>query len=76
MLEREAPLPLTPPPKSEAPLPLMFIREAPLPFVLFDVEAVENEGLPPSRFGYCYNRRPSVSLNPGNLPIVCVSLGS
>ena len=43
----EAPLPLTLWFISDAPLPLIFIKDAPLPFVIFDVEAVEKEGLSP-----------------------------
>lgn len=48
---KEAPLPLTPPlmpPKREAPLPLIFMSDAPLLFVLFDVEAFEKDGYFPN----------------------------
>jgi len=43
----EAPLPLTLWLIRDAPLPLIFIKDAPLPLVMFEVEAVENEGLSP-----------------------------
>jgi len=44
MLFSDAPLPFTAlRPMSDAPLPCIFINDAPLLLVLFDVEAFEND---------------------------------
>lgn len=61
----DAPLLLTPlKPIREAPLPLMFISEAPLLFVLFEVEAFEKDGYLFSPFIYYYSYKFSRTRGP------------